>query len=195
MNKDKLIYRSLGKIENTNGRTVEGYAVVFDSLSNYLGFFETIHRGAITNQTLAESDVFALFNHNENDVLARSNRGKGSLTLTLDNIGLKYSFDAPNTQAGNELLEHINRGEIEGSSFAFYVDTQDTEAEKWTKQDGELYRDIYKIAYVADVSPVYSPAYGSTTCSARAAEMIKKSEALEGKLKVMEEEIEELLKK
>ena len=66
--------------------------------------------------------MLCLLNHNEDKgVLARSNKGVGSLTLSIDDRGLKYSFEAPNTALGDELLEGLRRGDISTSSFAFTV--------------------------------------------------------------------------
>ena len=160
------------EIQSASGRTVSGYAVRFETESVNMGFVEVIKRGAITEETIKTSDVFALLNHNENTVLARSNHGVGSLTLTVDNDGVFYEFEAPNTANGDELLEHIKRGEISQSSFAFTVSNEDG-AETWTKRsDGVIVRQINKIARLYDISPVYQPAYESTTCSKRALEKL-----------------------
>lgn len=160
------------EIQSASGRTVSGYAVRFETESVNMGFVEVIKRGAITEETIKTSDVFALLNHNENTVLARSNHGVGSLTLTVDNDGVYYEFEAPNTANGDELLEHIKRGEISQSSFAFTVSNEDG-AETWTKRsDGVIVRQINKIARLYDISPVYQPAYESTTCSKRALEKL-----------------------
>ena len=160
------------EIQSASGRTVSGYAVRFESESVNMGFVEIIHRGAITEDTIKASDVFALLNHNENTVLARCKRGVGSLTLTVDNDGVYYEFEAPATANGDELLEHIKRGEISQSSFAFSVANEDG-AEKWTKRgDGIIVREINKIARLYDISPVYQPAYETTTCSKRALEKV-----------------------
>ena len=160
------------EIQSASGRTVSGYAVRFETESVNMGFVEVIKRGAITEETIKTSDVFALLNHNENTVLARSNHGVGSLTLTVDNDGVYYEFEAPNTANGDELLEHIKRGEISQSSFAFTVSNEDG-AETWTKRsDGVIVRQINKIARLYDISPVYQPAYTETTCSRRALEKI-----------------------
>ena len=160
------------EIQSASGRTVSGYAVRFETESVNMGFVEIIKRGAITEETIKTSDVFALLNHNENTVLARSNHGVGSLTLTVDNDGVYYEFEAPNTANGDELLEHIKRGEISQSSFAFTVSNEDS-AETWTKRsDGVIVRQINKISRLYDISPVYQPAYTETTCSRRALEKI-----------------------
>lgn len=172
MNTDNKEIRKAEIRTAESGRLVSGYAVRFDVESVNIGFVEIIHRGAITTETINESDVFALLNHNEQTVLARSNHGTGSLKLSVDNDGVFYEFEAPQTTHGDELLEHIKRGEISQSSFAFTVSPEDG-SEKWTKRsDGVIQRDIYKIGRLYDISPVYQPAYTETTCSKRALDKI-----------------------
>ena len=172
-------------------RTVQGMAVVFNSESEYLGWYETIHRGAITEDTIKQSDVFAKFNHQDNKVLARSKNGQGSLLLEVNDDGLAYMFEAPKTALGDELLEYLHRGDITQSSFAFTIPNEEG-AERWYKQDGKIYRDIYKIDRLYDVSPVFQPAYSATSCSARFAEVKAKSEEIDNKMKVLREELEKL---
>ena len=162
-----------------DSRHVEGYAVVFESQSEDLGFFETIDRGAITQELVDNSDVFALLNHDDEKVLARSKNGVGSLKLTVDERGLKYEFDAAETQLGNDLLEYLKRGEINTSSFAFALDYNDPEAETWTRQNGANYRTIHKIAYLHDVSPVWNAAYSATSVSQRSLDKCKELEEQE----------------
>ena len=154
-------------VVNPDSRTVEGYAVVFNSQSEDLGFYETINPSAITEEVLKRSDVFCLFNHDQDKVLARSKYGTGSLQLQLDEQGLKYTFQAPSTDLGDELLEYLRRGDIDSSSFAFTVST-DEGSEVWTTgTDGRQYREILKIDELHDVSPVWNPAYTSTSVSQR----------------------------
>ena len=145
---------------------VEGYAMLFDVQSDGLPFYETIERGALDG-VVERSDVFALLNHSlERGVLARSNKGKGSLSLTLDEKGLKYRFTIPDTAIGKELAENLRRGEIDSSSFGFTV-----EQDKWEKRDDGIWtRRIIKIAELFDVSPVYRAAYSATSVSLRGME-------------------------
>lgn len=147
------------KSTDDTSRMVEGYAIVFDSESVDLGgFYEIIERGAVDG-VIEISDVLCLLNHNEDrGVLARSKFGVGSLKLEVDEHGLKYSFEAPNTALGDELLEGLRRGDISTSSFGFTV-----ENDEWVKRaDGTILRKIKKIKQLYDVSPVYNPAYQST---------------------------------
>ena len=180
---DKIQYRSFSGSAQVNGekpRVIEGYAVRFNEESQNLGFTEVIDRGAITQEVIDNSDIYCLSNHDPNKVLARSRYGKGSLQLELREDGLFYSFEAPETEIGRECLEHIKRGEMFSSSFAFIVSMEDG-SEKWEKIDGVVKRTIYKIDRLFDVSCVYEPAYLTTTCDARSAEMMKQLEEEEPK--------------
>ena len=173
MEKEKIEIRRIDNTFEENGRTVQGRAIVFESLSNDLGGFkEIIKKGAISQELVDSSDVFARTNHSDDYILARCNKGKGSLQLELRDDGLYYSFEAPNTEKGNELVEHIRRGEISQSSFAFMV-ANEPDAERWTKIDGVTVREIYKIAYLGDVAPVFTPAYSETSVSLRALDKAK----------------------
>ena len=197
--RERQLERRSATISNINSetRTVEGYAVVFNSQSEDLGFFETISPSAVTVDVINRSDVFALLNHNPDKVLARCRYGEGSLSLSIDEKGLKYSFQAPNTELGNELIEHIRRGEIDSSSFAFIV-SADEGSEVWENINGTTYRTINKIECLCDVSPVWQPAYSATSVSARAKEMLntmeqeKLNEVTKDEKVMTEEQVEEV---
>lgn len=179
-------------VVSQDSRTVEGYAVIFNSQSEDIGFYETINPAAITEDVLMRSDVFCLFNHDLDKVLARSKYGTGSLQLQLDEQGLKYTFTAPNTDLGDELLEYLRRGDIDSSSFAFTVST-DEGSEVWTTgTDGRQYREILKIDELHDVSPVWNPAYTSTSVSQRTLEKLNQLREMqdEKEKEVQEETVE-----
>ena len=135
---------------------------MFNSESRDLGGFTEVIEPSALDGVVAKSDVLCLLNHNEDKgVLARCNMGTGSLTLEVDDIGLRYSFEAPNTNLGDELLEGLRRGDISASSFAFKVGE-----DKWTKRnDGSYLRTISMIERMFDVSPVYRAGYDATTVS------------------------------
>jgi HK97 family phage prohead protease len=160
------IRRTRSEVRATGeSREVEGYALLFDTPSDGLYFEEQIERGALEG-VIAKSDVKALLNHNINrGVLARSKGGAGSLQLSVDTKGLRYSFEAPQTALGDELLENIRRGEIDESSFAFWVAEDVWEKTNRKTADGDTLwkRTIKKIEQLFDVSPVYDAAYSETT--------------------------------
>lgn len=159
-------------------RTVEGYAALIGVSSDRLDFEERIEPGAFDG-VIERSDVLALLNHSAmRGILARCVKGVGSLRLEVDSKGLRYSFDAPRTALGDELLENIRRGEVTESSFAF-----DVEGDTWIrKDDGTWKRSISRIGYLYDVSPVYSAAYSQTSVYLRgrdkAEEELRRSEPI-----------------
>lgn len=183
-----------GTISNTDeSRVVCGYAVRFNEPSQNMGFFETIDKGAITEDVIKNSDIYARLNHREDTVLARSRYGEGTLTLELRDDGLFYMFEAPHTQVGDELLEHIKRGEISTSSFAFTI-ADNSKAERWYKEDGVMKRTVYKIDKLFDVSPTFEGAYLTTSCYSRdlGKAMKEKDEKVEKKMNYYRNEIEVL---
>ena len=156
-----------------DSRTVKGRAVVFNALSEDLGGFrEKIAPGALDG-VIERSDIFALLDHRrDRGILGRSKRGdQVSLRLNVTDAGLDYEFEAPDTALGNELLSCLERGEIDGSSFAFTV-----LEDNWERVGDEYQRTIIKIDELYDVSPVYSPAYSQTTCDLRGLETLKAEE-------------------
>ncbi len=156
-----------------DSRTVKGRAVVFNAWSEDLGGFrEKIAPGALDG-VIERSDIFALLDHRrDRGILGRSKRGdQVSLRLNVTDAGLDYEFEAPETALGNELLSCLERGEIDGSSFAFTV-----LEDQWERVGDEYQRTITKIDELYDVSPVYSPAYSQTTCDLRGLETLKAEE-------------------
>lgn len=157
--------------EEGEKRLVEGYAALFNTASDRLPFEERISEGAFDG-VIEKSDVMALLNHsNERGILARSKYGVGSLALSIDEKGLRYSFEAPKTSLGDELLEGIKRGDISESSFAFDVKEDHWEKDKET---GKWKRAILQVGNLYDVSPVYTAAYSATSVYMRGMEEAQK---------------------
>lgn len=149
-------------------RKVEGYALLFNVPSDGLDIEEIIEPRALDG-VIEKSNVFALLNHDERrGILARSKKGAGTLSLTVDGKGLRYRFDAPRTALGDELLEYLKRGEVTESSFAFTV-AEDV----WEKKGENWKRTVKKIDELYDVSPVYDAAYSKTTVYMRGKEQLE----------------------
>ena len=166
MKEQKEIEKRGGELQiEVSDRLVSGYAVIFDTWSNDLGFYEKILKGAITEDTIKRSDVICKLNHDDQKILARSKYGEGSLILEVDDKGLKYTFEAPRTQYGDELLEYLRRGDITGSSVAFTIE-EDEFSYQWPfdkDSDPVLCREVIKVDKLFDVSPVFTPAYEATS--------------------------------
>lgn len=161
-----------------DGRTIEGFAAVFDQESRLnfdpqtkSFFIEVIERGAITDELLQACDIKALLEHDKKKMLARSRAGiGGSLSLMVNDYGLGYKFSAPNTPEGDYAVEMISRGDLFGSSFAY--STNDKKNVTYKKVDGLLYRIVHKIDRISDISIVSDPAYFGTDVTLRSLEEI-----------------------
>ena len=174
--------------DEPESRHIEGYGSVFNERSLDLGgFVEMIAPGAFDG-VIERSDVKCYLDHNPGKgILARSRNGKGSLSLVVDEKGLKYSFDAPKTNLGDEVVEGLKRGDYSQSSFAFTVDD-----EIWTKEeDGSYLRTITKIGGLYDVSIVANPAYEGTSVALRSLDAFKAQEKIPVEVREEEPKTEE----
>ena len=150
-----------------NSRHIEGYGIVFNKMSRLIEgrFYEIILPEAIEG-VIERSDVYALLNHDsKRGVLARSTYGVGSMKLQVDSKGVKYSFEAPSFDLGNELVEGIRRGDIRDSSFGFTVKRDGEKLER--RSDGTYLRTISKFDTIVDMSPCYMGAYVDTSVALR----------------------------
>ena len=157
-------------------RTITGYASKFETWSEpiYGWFREQIARGAFDKTDM--SDVVMVFNHDISGILARTT--SGTLKLSVDKVGLRFEFEAPETTLGNDMLELVGRGDISKCSFKFVV-----EADEWRYADDknglELdERTVKAISKLYDVSLVTYPAYKDTEASVREHLEQRKREAL-----------------
>ena len=172
MNKKNLEIRSFSITRDEGSRLVSGYAVVFNSRSHVmfdenrdLYYIEVIAQDAITDELLQRSDVVMNYAHDDNNILARSRNGEGTLKLSVDDKGLFFQFEMPNSALGDQVLESINRGDISECSFAF---TLGNDCETWTQEeDGTIIRTINNILGLYDCAIVTHAAYPETEVSAR----------------------------
>ena len=155
------------------GRTIEGYAIVFGVESRILADYwdnyrEIIEAGAITEERLKEMDIKMTMYHNREKILARSTNGEGTLKLRVDEVGVHYEFEAPNTVDGDTALELVKRGDLSGSSFMFWTDEKSgVSYEK--RSDGIMLRRVKTIGMIYDMTIAADPAYEETTVAAREA--------------------------
>ena len=164
------------------GRHISGKAISFDTQSNDIGFIEILHRGCISQELIDSSNIVFLYNHDYNQVIARANKGKGTLNIDLRDDGVYFDLEVPNTTMGNDLLENIRLGNITQCSFGFRYSNEEG-AYKDEKIGDVWYRNVYKIGELYDLSAVTYPAYDDTYVNARMQERSK----MEDKLKETEE--------
>lgn len=140
------------------GNKLGGYAAVFDEIAEHTGMGrEEIGPGAFT-RALKTSDVRALYNHDPRFVLGR--QAPGTLRIWQDSTGLEYEVDLPDTSYAHDLRELVERGDIDGASFAFVPDVFEHDAERRVTRHTD-------IAELIDVSPVTFPAYAGASTETR----------------------------
>ena len=171
----------------TESREIEGRPIVFGVRSVNLTpwsstrkVYEVLEPGCISRELLQKSDVVLNLNHNSDvvNVLGRyrNNPDKDTLSLELRGDGIDCRCDLPKTNNANDTLELIRRGDINGMSFAFEDDWEDSENgvsfEKTNDvEDGKevWLRHVKRITGLYDVSIVTHPAYEQTTVGTREA--------------------------
>lgn len=143
--------------ENPNEMLVEGYAVVFDSPATH-GFTEIIKKGALDNCNM--KDVPLKYNHNDSFLILARTRN-GSLSLEVDNRGLKVRAKLIDTTSNIDIYKSLKAGLLDKMSFAFTVSDEEWDASSDT-------RTITGIDCLYDVSIVDTPFYDTTEIYARA---------------------------
>ncbi len=148
-------------IEN---RKLIGYAAIFREEYTQLrdrwgdAFYERVRPGAF-KKSLAERDVCMLVNHDWSKIVGRTG---SNLILEEDDKGLRFELDIPNTTDGNDLLENVRNGLIQGCSFGFNIKNQTT---RWD-DNGAFYRDIDEVE-LFEITATPIPAYVDTEINAR----------------------------
>lgn len=173
------------EVEENGAKTVDenqitGYAAVFNKDSESFGsFVEQIASKAFTD--VLNDDTWAYLNHSVNHPLGRN---KINLTLSQDEIGLKYVIKLmPDTTDGANVKALVRAKIIYKSSFAFIA-----AEEKMIKGDPASgiphKRIITKMERLIDVSPLSTdPAYPDTSVAQRSFERMTGVEEINKSLK------------
>lgn len=145
------------------GKFMEGYAAVFYDASKpdetqfrlWNDCYERIMPGAFDNAISRPDDVRCLFNHDESDIYGRT--VAGTLTLSIDKVGLRFSCLLPDTDDAGELAVAIERGDLSACSFGFRADDV-----VWRDVGEMSFRELNDVT-LYDVGPVTFPAYAGTS--------------------------------
>jgi uncharacterized protein len=140
---------------------ISGYASLTNSPYDCGYWIEQIDAHAFNSVLAKNPDVRGLWNHNPDFVLGRSSAR--TLQLSLDDRGLAYVIDPPDTSVARDLMVSMRRGDVRESSFAFIV-----LRDQWTDNpDGSVTRTILEFEELLDVSPVTYPANNATSSQVR----------------------------
>lgn len=138
-----------------DGMTFTGYAAVFNSDSEDMGFIERIAPGAFKKSLKSRNRIMLLANHNPEKPLA-STRG-GTLKLWEDEKGLPVEATLPDTSTGRDYSVLLREKIIDSMSIGFRTIKDHWEDDRRTLLEVELH----------EVSIVTFPAYEATTAAVR----------------------------
>lgn len=172
-------------IETRDGEPTKlrGISPPWDSLSVDLGGFREKFSptafdkiiGRHKNDPRGVADVVGLFNHDDNQVLARTTNG--TLQLAKEASGLAYEMTLPDTQLARDVAVLVRNRTLYGSSFAFTVSEK---GEQWIQDErGQPVRIIHEASGLFDVSVVTRAAYPSSSVGVRSLEAWKAARAVE----------------
>lgn len=155
--------------DEDGNRTLIGYAVKWEKKSHVLGYFykfrEQIKKGAFAD-SLQDDDQRFLWSHDTSKVLGRTKNS--TLRLREDDVGLRVELDLPKTTLGNDAYESIKRGDVDGMSFGFNV-----ESDEIHEPDDDIPLRTVTKARLLEVSAVAFPAYPDSEVSARGFDRMK----------------------
>lgn len=164
-------------------RTIEGYALKFGVRSRLLCdwwdyYYEQLEPGCVTREMLDRQDIKLTMFHDRQLILARSNKGVGTLNYEVDAVGVRFWAEMPHTVDGDKALELVGRGDIAGCSFCYSTDEGDSEnavsyerlKEKTENGEDILLRHVKRIDNVYDFTLATDPAFEQTTVSRREVE-------------------------
>lgn len=163
-NKIERTYDVEFRASEQDNRTVEGYAVVFNSVTDLGWFTEEIDPHAF--DTADMSNVYLLGNHDENIVLAGTSNN--TLVWVIDERGVYQRSTIVDTSVGKDWLKLVKNGLINKQSFAFTIAK---DGEEWSERNGKEHRRITKVSRVFDFSLVTYPAYESTNVRCKTDEL------------------------
>ena len=162
--------------EEEDKMILEGYALVFNNETligdEEYGFLEEIDSRALSETKM--KDVPMKYNHMDSFLIIARTKNQ-SLSLNVDNIGLKVRAELLDTNTNQDIYKMVRSGLLDKMSFAFTVDEQ-----VWNREGRIPKRTITKIERLYDVSVVDTPAYDATSIYARSLE------SMELELKAME---------
>lgn len=143
---------------------IRGHAAVYNRMSENLGgFYEVIMPGFF--DSMMGDDVRALINHDGNRVLGRTKAN--TLKIRTDEEGLHNIIYPPDTSYARDLMESMERGDIDQQSFQFSVPA-DGSGERWYQDDeGRTIRELIKGKRLYDVTIATFPAYPDATAIAK----------------------------
>ena len=138
---------------------LRGYPILFNTPTKIRSWFgeweETISPRALDNTDL--SDVYLMVGHNPDNVLGRAGK---NVRLEVDETGLFFECELPNTQYARDWYNLVESGIVDGMSFGF-----NCEGDTWTEAtENEIAkRVVNNITKLWEITITPFPAYGEAS--------------------------------
>lgn len=144
-----------------SGKTLSGYASVFNSEAPIHDFLEIVRPGAFAKSLASGANIRALYHH-QGDALLGTTRGR-TLQLREDAKGLAFELALPDTSHGRDLAILVDRGDVTGCSFGFRVPDG---GDRWEQRGAQMVRELLTVD-LAEITLTSDPAYADTSVDLR----------------------------
>lgn len=165
-----------GMVERAAGEktVIRGRAIVFGQptvLYEGDGYEvrEVVDREAVTKELLDRSDIKMTLYHDPTRILARSNKGQGTLSYSVGDGGVDFEFEPADNADGRTLLTLVERGDLSGCSFRAWQDYDEYERSRTVTKEGDrrvITYTIRNVTRVLDFTVTGDPQYEQTSVEA-----------------------------
>lgn len=165
----ELSYRSFDGLElrevhqEEDSLILEGYIAKFDIETELFdGYFEKIDRSAFDETISDGHNIFLIYHHNYENILASTRNN--TLILTVDEIGLRFkAIINKELSYANDVYTLVKSGEVRGCSFGFRINEEDY---TYNADNDTLHSVLKRVSiYEGTITPI--PAYENTEVFAR----------------------------
>lgn len=167
-----LELRSNGTL-SAKGKTLTGYAAIFNSEANLGDFQELIRPGAFAKSLATGTNIRALYHH-QGDALLGTTKGN-TLQLREDSHGLAFTLSLPDTSHGRDLAVLVERGDVSGCSFGFVVPAG---GDRWEQRGAQLVRELLAVD-LREVTLTADPVYSDTSIALRSRQAFEEARNLD----------------
>lgn len=153
----------------SDGRTLEGYAAVFNqrtAITDHLGEYDEIISPGAFAHTIRNGRPKLMFDHGAHPMIG--NMPLGTIDeLAEDSHGLRVRATLADTWLIDPIADAVRSGAVDGMSFRFSVPK---DKDEWTTEpDGRQLRTVNEVK-LYEFGPVVFPAYEGTSVVVRAAQ-------------------------
>ena len=164
--------RSVASESGEKSYIVEGYATTFEEAYELYRDGKYVVREMVSKEAFKDTDMTDVIFQIDHEGRVYARTRNRSLSLEVDEHGLKTTTDLGLTESSRSVYEDIDKGLYDRMSFAFTVSKDSYTEEEMENGDIIVTRTILGIGKLYDVSAVSFPANPYTDISARSKDLI-----------------------